>query len=222
MSNQNNKIRMRKELPTWELRVVDAFNVTPNMRRVIFTSKYLDSMDYRPGQALSLFIPLPEGEPGRRYYTIRTLDKHTKQLSIDFVLHGNTPAPDWAKDTQAGETINARGPRGRTIINAAADWHLFCGDETCIPAILHMLESLEPTAKVHAFLEVDAAADYQTVPEAFASGVTWVHRNGHAPGPNTLLLDRLAEFELPEGKGHAYLIGETSNVRAQRHAMVMA
>ncbi len=28
------------------------------------------------------------------------------------------------------------------------------------------------------------------------------------------------DFSLPPGKGHAYIIGETSNVRRQRHALI--
>lgn len=215
----NRKGHGRPELPVWELTVVEAFDVTPRMRRVVFTGD-LDAMAYSPGQALVLAMPLPEGGTGRRDYTIRALDRAAARLSMDFVLHGDTPAPAWARAAKAGDTMLARGPRGRTVVDPAADWHLFCGDETCVPAILHMLETLEPDAAVHAFLEVDGPEDHQPVPPAFASSVVWVHRNGGRPGPGTILLDRLAAFALPEGRGHAYLIGETSNVRAQRHHLL--
>lgn len=213
------KSHKRPELPTWELTVVKAFDVTPHMRRAVFTGDF-DSMDYAPGQALVLAMPLPEGGTGRRDYTIRALDRTAARLSIDFVLHGNTPAPDWARRAQAGDVLQARGPRGRTIINPAAEWHLFCGDETCLPATIHMLESLAPEAKVHVFLEVGGASDHQAVPAPFTTAVTWVHRRGRQPGPSSLLLDRLAAFDLPAGQGHAYLIGETSNVRAQRRHLL--
>lgn len=209
----------RPEMPVWELTVVEAFDVTARMRRVVFTGD-LEPMAYAPGQALVLAMPLPEGGTGRRDYTIRALDRPARRLSIDFVLHGDTPAPRWARNARAGDTLPARGPRGRTVVDPAADWHLFCGDETCLPAILHMLETMDPTAKVHAFLEVDGPGDHQPVPPAFASAVAWVHREGRRPGPSTLLLDRLAAFALPAGRGRAYLIGETSNVRAQRHHLI--
>lgn len=209
----------RPELPVWSLTVIEAFDVAPAMRRVVFTGD-LDAMRYAPGQALVLAVPLPEGGTGRRDYTIRALDRTARRLSVDFVLHGDTPAPGWAKRAKAGDTLSARGPRGRTVFNPAADWHLFCGDETCLPAILHILESIDARMKVHAFIEVAGPQDQQPVPPAFASSVVWVHRNGQRPGPNTLILDRLTAFTFPEGRGHAYLIGETGNVRAQRHHLI--
>lgn len=177
-------------------------------------------IDIRPDVVATLAMPLPEGGTGRRDYTIRALDRSAGQLSMDFVLHGDTPAPVWAKRARDGDTMLARGPRGRTVINPAADWHLFCGDETCLPAILHMLETIDANAKVQAFIEVDGPADHQPVPPAFASSVVWLHRNGRRPGPSALLLDWLASSPLLDGRGHAYLIGETSNVRAQRRHLI--
>lgn len=209
----------RPEMPVWELSVVAAFDVTPRMRRVVFAGE-LGAMAYKPGQALVLAMPLPEGGTGRRDYTIRELDRSLGRLSIDFVLHGETPAPSWARRAKAGDALLARGPRGRTVFNPEADWHLFCGDETCLPAILHILETVDAGTNADAFIEVDGPEDHQPVPPAFASSVTWVHRGGQQPGPSSLLLDRLTAFTLPEGRGHAYLIGETGNVRAQRHHLV--
>lgn len=212
--------RMRPPLPAWTLTVVEAFDVTARMRRVVFTGDDLAGITYRPGQALVLAMPLPEGGTGRRDYTIRSFDKAGPRLAIDFLLHGDTPSPRWARNARSGDILEARGPRGRTVIDAAADWHLLCGDETCLPAILHMLETLPGHAQVRAFIEVGDQIDHQPVPDAFAGSVTWVHREGAHPGPSTLLLDRLAAFELPPGRGHAYLIGETSNVRAQRRLLI--
>ena len=209
----------RPQMPLWQLEVVEAFDVTPRMRRVVFTGD-LEAMAYMPGQAIVMAIPLPEGGTGRRDYTIRSLDKASRRMAVDFVLHGSSPAPTFARNARPGDTIMARGPRGRTVFNPAADWYLFCGDETCLPAILHILETIDQRAAIHAFIEIDGLADRQPVPEAFAAAVTWIERGGAPAGPNSLILDRLAAFDLPEGRGHACLIGETSNVRAQRHHLI--
>ena len=48
----------------------------------------------------------------------------------------------------------------------------------------------------------------------------WLLRNGATPGPSDLLSKALAAFTFPSGKGHAIVIGETSNVRNQRHALL--
>lgn len=213
-------MRSKRDMPEWTLTTVEAFDIAPRMRRVVLTAEGLERMDYRAGQALVLAMPLGNGETGRRDYTIRWLDRSAKRLAIDFVLHGDTPSPTWARRAVAGDTIGARGPRGRTVLNGEADWHLFCGDETCLPAILHMLEELPAGSKAFALLEVGGAQDELPVETAADATIQWVHRGGAQPGPGALLLDRLAAFDLPSGRGHAYVIGETSNVRALRHHLV--
>lgn len=210
----------RPNLPEWNFTVVEAFDVTSRMRRVVLAADDLDAFDYKPGQALVMQVPLPDGETGRRDYTIRSFDKAAKRLSIDFVLHGDTPAPTWARSAKPGDGIAARGPRGRTVFDPSADWHLLCGDETCIPAILHILEDMPAGTRAFAFIEVSGAGDEQEPTTRADATIEWIHRNGVHAGPNPIILDRIAGFEFPQGDGHAYLIGETSNVRAQRHHLI--
>ena len=71
------------------------------------------------------------------------------------------------------------------------------------------------SAPIFAFIEVaDATGEVET-----ARQVHWLHRNG-PPSPGSLMTDKIAGFIPPTGRGHAYLIGETSNVRAQRRLLV--
>ena len=207
----------RPTLREWKFSVVEAFDVTPRMRRVALSADDIDELDYRPGQALVMQIPLPEGGTGRRDYTIRSFDKAAKRLEVDFVLHGDTPAPTWARNATAGDEIVTRGPRGRTVFNPSADWHLLCGDETCIPAILHIVENMPAGTRAFAFIEVSGAEDEQKLTTRANAKIEWIHRDGAHAGPSSIMLDRIASFAFPAGEGFAYLIGETSNVRAQRH-----
>jgi NADPH-dependent ferric siderophore reductase len=213
-------IRSRPDMPEWRLTVIEAHDIAPAMRRVVLGADNLGELNYLPGQALILRMPLPDGTTGRRDYTIRWFDREARRLAIDFVLHGSTPAPSWARSVKAGDTIVAQGPRGRTTLNLDADWHLFCGDETAVPAILHMLEGLPKGARAFAFVEIGSTADEMPVQTPGDLTLEWIHRGEHRPGPGTLLLDRLGAFQFPEGRGHAYLIGETSNIRALRHHLV--
>ncbi|EKF43193.1 iron-chelator utilization protein [Nitratireductor indicus C115] len=210
----------RPNLAEWKFTVIETFDIAPRMRRVVLTADNLDTFEYRPGQALVMQVPLPDGETGRRDYTIRSLDKAAKRLAVDFVLHGNTPAPTWARSAKAGDEIVARGPRGRTVFAPSADWHLLCGDETCIPAILHILEDMPAGARAFAFIEVSGSEDEQELSTRADAKIEWIHRPGGDAGPSSIMLDRIAGFEFPEGNGHAYLIGETSNVRSQRHHLI--
>jgi NADPH-dependent ferric siderophore reductase len=113
-----------------------------------------------------------------------------------------------------------RGPRGRIALGPDADWHLFTGDETAIPAIFGMIEALPRGAKAFAFIEIGSDADKIPFNAAADLTLAWLSRNGAHPGPNRLLLDAVERCALPPGKGHAIIIGETSNVRAQRHNLI--
>ena len=212
--------RGRPNLPSWTLRVSDAYDLAAPFRRVIFTCDTIADLTYKPGQDFALFLPLGNGEVGRRHYTIRSIDREKGEIAIDFVMHGKTPGPEFARNAQPGDTIEAKGPRGRTHVREDADWHLFTGDETCLPGILHMLETLPEGASAFAFIEVQKEEEQQPVETRANAQVEWIVRGDIAPGPNSLILDRLSSFDLPDGQGQAYIIGETSNVRAQRHHLV--
>jgi NADPH-dependent ferric siderophore reductase len=212
--------RQKPPLRSWTFRVVDSFDVLSNMRRVILTADDVDEFAYKPGQALVLMVPLPGGETGRRDYTIRNMDPVAKTISIDFLLHGDTPAPTWAREAKPGDTLEARGPRGGTVLRPEADWHLLTGDETCIPAIAHILETMPAQAKAFVFIEVaDRSGEIALESQAHAA-IRWVHRNGAPAGPSEIMNRVVQDFLLPPGTGHAYIIGETSNVRRQRHTLI--
>jgi NADPH-dependent ferric siderophore reductase len=205
----------------WTLQVVKAFDLTPTMRRVQLTGDGLEEFTPKPAQEIVLHIP-PEGsEVARRHYTIRRYDPASKLIDVDFVLHDHpTPGVTWARTVKPGDRIEIRGPRGRIALNPAADWHLFLGDETCIPALAALAETLPKGARAYAFIEIGKAEDEQPLPTEAALQLQWLSRNGGEPGPNDLLLNALAGFAFPSGKGHAIVIGETSNVRKQRHALL--
>jgi NADPH-dependent ferric siderophore reductase len=205
----------------WTLSVVSAMDVTPRMRRVRLTADNLDEFRPRAGQEIVLQIPQDTGDPARRHYTIRAFDPQTRLIDVDFVLHGeHTPGVRWALDARPGEAIDIRGPRGRIGLAAQADWHLFSGDETAQPAIFGMVEALGDGAAAHVFLEIGDDADKQPLNARAAVTLTYLPRNGAKPGPSRILLDAIQGFALPKGKGHAIIIGETSNVRAQRQHLL--
>jgi NADPH-dependent ferric siderophore reductase len=205
----------------WSLRVVGASDVTPRMRRVQVTGDGLDEFTPRPAQELVLHLRQSEGEPARRHYTIRRFDPIVKLIDIDFVLHGHaTPGVSWALAARPGDPLLVNGPRGRIAIAPDADWHLFTGDETALPAIFALAESLPASAKAYIFLEIGGVDDKQKLDAKAKVALEWLPRGGTQPGPSPIVADAVAAFQLPAGKGHAYILGETSNVRAQRHALL--
>jgi len=187
---------------------------------VSFAASDLAAQAWRPGQDLVLMLPQADGSLARRHYTIRDIDKAAGRVDIDFVLHGDSPAGRWARGAERSQAIEAHGPRGRTSLAGDVDHHLFLGDETCIPGIFAMAESLPAGAKATALIEIADESEKQTLTSAADVRIEWISRDGAAPGPNSLLLDRLQALNPSATDTHAYVIGETSNVRAQRHYLL--
>jgi NADPH-dependent ferric siderophore reductase len=200
--------------------VVAARQITPRMRRVQLTGDGLKEFTPRPGQELVLSIAQNGAEPARRHYTIRRFDPRTGLIDIDFVLHGHeTPGTRWALEAKPGDALLVNGPRGRMTIAPDAAWHLFTGDETALPAIFAMAEALPAQARAYILLEIGGSDDQQPLSAQAQVSLEWRQR-AVAPGPSTILLDALAAFALPPGQGFAYILGETSNVRAQRQSLL--
>jgi len=211
----------RRRGKPWRLRVMKAFDIAPHIRRVQLTADNLDEFQPRPGQEIVLQLAQNGGEPARRHYTIRSFDRAAKLIDVDFVLHGHeTPGVAWAQGAKPGDILDIRGPRGRMALEPAADWYLFLGDETAIPAIFALIEALPAKARAFAFIEIAGDEDQQAVETAAQLQLKFLSRDGALPGPNNLLAKALAGFALPAGKGQAFTLGETSNIRALRHALV--
>jgi NADPH-dependent ferric siderophore reductase len=207
----------RKGRRAWPLTVTAKTQIGPCMMRVSFFGADLDELEWKRGQDVVLELPRADGAIARRHYTIR--DHAEKKMDIDFVLHGAGASAEWLNGLDAASEVTVVGPRGHTYAREA-DWHLFSGDETCIPAIFAMLESLSASDKAIAFLEVDGQADVLPVTSKADVKINWLFRRGTKPGPGTIMLDALKAFDFPQGYGFAYVIGETSNVRGLRHHLL--
>ncbi len=205
----------------WHLTVAEATNVTPHMRRIVFSCADIDEMKLKPGQSAVLLLDEMSGDFLRRHYTIRSLDRAARRIVFDFVLHGDTPGANWARYAKPGDEIDALGPRGHVWLHPEADWHLFAGDETALPAISAMLEGLKPGDSATAIIEVENKAEEQKLATPADARITWLYRNGPPLPGSKPLIDALAAIALPNNrKVHAYLAGETSTVRAQRHVLI--
>src|SRR5262245_8097652 len=124
-----------------DLQVVDSARLTPHMQRLRLTAPQLDRFAYLPGQHVRLLVAAQANRPVRRRYTIRELDRAARLLTLDIVLHGDGPGERWVRSAQPGDRIEGIGPRGKITTSAAADWHLFMGDESALPAMVVMTEA---------------------------------------------------------------------------------
>jgi NADPH-dependent ferric siderophore reductase len=151
--------------------------------------------------------------PVTRTYTVRHWDTEHRELTLDFVLHGDEGlAGPWAARVQPGETVRFMGPGGAYAPDPAADWHLLAGDESALPAIAAALESLPVGAVAHAFIEVSGPEEEQKIDSDV--DVVWLHRGGRPVGER--LVEAVRALEFPEGRLHAFVHGEAAFVKELR------
>ncbi|MBG6237574.1 NADPH-dependent ferric siderophore reductase [Mycetocola sp. CAN_C7] len=121
-----------------------------------------------------------------RTYTVRNPRPAVGEVDIDFVLHGDGgPASAWASTASPGDEIVIVGPDGRSEQRGGIEWKpgearvvLLAGDETALPAICAILESLPAGIRGQAFIEVPHSDDALPVQTASSVMLTWLPRDG--------------------------------------------
>ncbi len=200
--------------PTHRAEVVEAVALTPRMRRVTVRAEAMRGVALRPAQDVELLLREESGRRVKRRYTIRHHRPGTGELDLDVLLHGTGAGTRWGQTASAGDEVEFQGPRGKLELRPAA-WHLLVGDESALPAIASIAETLPDGEPAAAVVEVTDASDELDV----AADTRWVHRGDGPAGGSELLLDALAGIEIPPGAGRAYLMGETRAMVALRAAL---
>jgi len=200
-----------------QLEVVDSSPLSPGMQRLVLTAPELAGLQYQPGQDMMLMVAVDGDRPVRRRYTIRALDRERRLLTIDVVRHADGPGERWVAAARPGDKIEGIGPRGKIFLNPDADWHLFIGDDSALPAYLAMAGAVPAGARALVILEVPGPDAEQDAPAG--AEVAWLHRDGRPAGDPAVLVEAAGTVALPPGRGHAYLAGEATVVLRLREAL---
>ena len=122
-----------------------------------------------------------------RTYTIRGVRPEHREVDVDFVLHGATgPASAWAESAVVGDEVVLIGPNARFPgPTGGFEWHppvdasclLIAGDETAVPAICTIVESLPAGQRARVLLEVPEAGDALNLAAPEGVEVTWLPRS---------------------------------------------
>jgi NADPH-dependent ferric siderophore reductase len=201
-----------------QLEVVDSHPLSPGMQRLVLTAPELAGLRYRPGQDMMLMVAVDGDRPVRRRYTIRALDHGRRLLTLDVVRHADGPGERWVAAARPGVRVEGIGPRGKIFL-AEADWHLFIGDDSALPAFFAMAGALPAGVRALVVLEVPGPRAEQDLVTAADAEVTWLHRDARAAGDPAALVQAAAAVALPPGRGHAYLAGEATVVLRLREAL---
>ncbi|MEV1022522.1 siderophore-interacting protein [Streptomyces sp. NPDC050264] len=229
----------RKPRKARSAQVVRTERLTPHMQRVVLGGDGLadlPELEYTDHYVKLLFPPAGvtyaepfdverireeqprEQWPVTRTYTVRAWDPAARELTLDFVVHGDEGlAGPWAASVRPGETIHFMGPGGAYAPDASADWHLLVGDESALPAVAAALEALPQGARAQVFLEIEGPEEEQKIDSPVE--VTWLHRSGHPVGQ--ALIAAVTGLDFPEGRLHAFVHGEAGFVKElRRHLRV--
>jgi NADPH-dependent ferric siderophore reductase len=210
----------RRRRPPKPAEVVSVAKITPRLISVLVTGDELGGFaDAAPTAHLKLFLPAngqdapnlpqytPDGvvytdedapRPIVRTYTPRRYDPARKTLEIQFLLHGEGPASEWAERAQPGDQVAVAGPGGRFSLEPAADHWWLAADESALPALGTLLDALPATSAAEVHVEVDGPDDEIELPSPAKTEITWHRRPpGAAAGQQLAAAARAAA--VPDG-----------------------
>ena len=198
----------------------------------------------------------------RTYTARRFVAAPVPRLEVDFVLHLDAdgrggPAGEWAAQAHPGDLLTLLGPNRHHPDPGGYEWRpprpaagsrqrvLLVGDETALPAIAGILETLPAEYDGEAIVEVPCTEDVQQLAAPPGVMVTYLPRHGRRRGEATLEalgvrqlapaggdpatdLDDPSDdllWETPSTDGgaagvYAWVAGEASVVRDVRRALV--
>ncbi|MEX5593434.1 siderophore-interacting protein [Pseudomonas orientalis] len=224
--------RVTHEIKRRRLQVMRVVDITPRMRRITLGGPELAGfVSLGSDDHIKLLFPQNAAEqaalesptfsikgdgpqPAMRDYTPRRFDLGTGELDIDFVLHGDGPASNWAEQAQVGQHLHIGGPRGSMIVPDIFDSYLLIGDETALPAIGRRLEELPAGRRVLAVIEIADGAEQQTLESAADVEIIWVLRGQED------LLDVVRNLTLPGGTLYSFVATETKVSRQVRRVLL--
>ena len=211
------------------VRVTRVEQLSPRMVRVTFTGDDLAAFAWNgPAAHIKLTFPeegqseppMPQPDGPRvttmRTYTPRRFDPAIPELDVDFVLHGEGPASNWAAQAQAGQALLLAGPGPNYQIDPGVDWFLLAGDEAALPAIETILDALSANTRARVVLEVADKGEERTLSSAAQLDITWVHHDAQSRQADTALEAALHTVELPAGNGRIYVGCEAAAMRRIR------
>ena len=165
----------------------------------------------------------PDGKPEQhwRNFTVRGFDPVRATIDVDVFLHGDLGrASAWALRAAVGDPVGFAGPRTHWEPDPEARWTLLVADETGLPALLAILETLPAGHRTLALAEIAGDDERQPVSSRAHVDLRWISRDGRPAGTTTVLADALRRLRLPPERGQAWGGGEALAMRDVRRHLV--
>lgn len=169
-----------------------------------------------------------EDQPVGAYYTLRHWRPEVAEMDVLMVLHEEDDAGDhgegtdgghasrWAARAQVGDRVALWGPRTAYDPPPGTEHLLLVADETGLPAVAVILEQLPQGCTAQVIAEVADAGEHQDLPERDGVSVTWLHRDGAAPGTTSLQVDAVTALPPFDRPTYVWGGGESRSMTAVR------
>ncbi|TWD50678.1 NADPH-dependent ferric siderophore reductase [Agrobacterium vitis] len=171
------------------LTVTDTCSITPRVRRITFSTTDIarfqkpDAVHLRIMVNFKDFLNQSKAQgvdddfvPIWRRYTVRAIDVSSNSITIDFFLHDTDgPGANWAKSAQVGDRVGISSLSGGGF--KPADWYLMAGDETSLPAIGRVVETLPAHVEATAIVVVANADEIQHFESPANVRIEWIYRD---------------------------------------------
>src|SRR4051812_32434980 len=231
--------RTRREPPRFRrVAVTGVEPVTPRLVRVTLAGDELDGFAIElPAASVRVLLPspgttelvvptwngneflLPDGaRPTIRTVTPRRagVNDGTRTLDIELVVHGGGAASRWAETATPGAPAALSGPGRGYAIDAEAPAFLLAGDETAIPAISQLLQTLPASAQGDVHIEIAAATARLAFPDHPRTTVSW-HELPAGAAPGDALVAAVRDATIAPG-ARVWVAAEAAGVqRVRRH-----
>jgi len=221
--------------------VVSTRLLNSRMRRVVLTGDRMDSLvPAQPAASIRVVVPspgrthlvipewngneflLPDGSrPSLRTFTPQPVPGDSSRLVIDVVVHEGGAVSDWAAVATPGDRAAISGPGRGYEIDPSARSLLVLGDESALPAIGQLIESLPADVAVEVHVETTDPAAETELPDRDGLITTW-HLLPTDEAPGKTLVEVAAELaarsELDELR-RIWAAGEAASMQAIRKLM---
>jgi NADPH-dependent ferric siderophore reductase len=202
--------RIRHDVKFRDVKVAATRQTGANMLSVTFRGEALrDFVSMSFDDHVKFVFQDAAGEQVRRDYTPTGHDPQRGELTLEFALHAEGAATDWARQAKVGMDAVIAGPRGSMVVPTDYDWHLLVGDLSALPAITRRLKEFGPGARVSVIVEIAHVGDVRQFDSQAEVDIKWVPSGDE-------LLAAVRALQLPVGEGYIWAAGEAATMKALR------
>lgn len=227
--------------PRYPAVIQEIERLTPRVTRLTLHSPELAGFQPAPpGSHIKLILPAPgqteppqpvryEGRqavfaegvtpPLMRTYTPLRFDARRRELEVELLLHGDSPAARWLRGAQVGQRIVVAGPRGGWQPPQDGDAYLVAADDTAIPAATQVIREL-PGRPCAVVFEAEDAAERRSLPGMADDLPQWRFRQPGRLAAGAALEAAVREFPFPPGRVYVWVALESGVMRRIRRHLI--